>query len=113
MDAALRPTVESLAVLDKRHTAAAHLRRAYEVVRDQGPLEEVEGRMLTYLEARREAAMEREAHDILVRAFRRRGLPSEELMAPARARIAREGGISHEHAVALGYAKVADLTGQS
>lgn len=112
MQHALKAAATALASLDHRQSAESHTRRAWEVVKNAGPLAEVDSRILGHLEARIATCQERQAFQGKLDDYRRHGLPSEEVLEPARSRIAREHGISHDHATDLGYESVGDLTGQ-
>jgi hypothetical protein len=103
---------QHLAKLDHRYSADTHLRRAWEVVKEAGPLEQVDGRLLDHIESRIASKVEREAFRVRLQVYRRSDLPSEEVLAPARERVAAEGGISEGHAKALGYESRGDLTGE-
>lgn len=106
-----RLIARQLAGLDRTRSAESWTRRAYEAVRHAGPTEGLEERITEYLRGRIKAATEREAAAIRFQVSRRVGVVPEDLLAPGRVRIASEGGISHEHAVELGYESVADLLG--
>ena len=109
MHAALKVASEALAGMDHRHSPEGWMRRAWEVTRDQGPLDDVDERILSYLESRMAAATEREALGIQLQVFRQSGGLPDVVAAAARVRIAAEGGITHEHAQELGYGSVADF----
>jgi len=109
MEGALKAVAAEMAKADRRFTADGHVRRAYEVVKDDGPLEEVEARIAGHLQSRVDSAVEREAFRIRLQAYQHNGLPSEEVLAPARQRVARDGGVTNEHARDLGYQGLEDL----
>jgi hypothetical protein len=93
-----------LAGLTRNRTPGAWQERAADVVASRRA-ESVEG----YLQERIAAVVEGEALSIRIQAFRSdHGLP-DEVTGPARERIKREGGISHQHAQDLGYESVADF----
>jgi hypothetical protein len=98
-----------LARLDPVRSDQAWLRRAWDAAREAGPIEEAERAMVAYLEGRLAAQAEKLAFRTLLDIDRARARVSDEVTGPQRARLDRDGGLTHEHARDLGYEGLADL----
>lgn len=100
---------QNLASLSGRHSPETWLRRAFQAAQDEGvSVGQLDDRLDAYLDRRTEAATEQAAAAIRAQVARTSGVVPERLMAAERVRVAAEGGISHEHAVDLGYESLLD-----
>ncbi len=112
MSAALKATAEALAGFSGR-SSELWQRRAYEAVRNEGPVAGLIDRMQSYLEDRLKVANEREALSIRIQAFRTDpGVPDDQT-DPWRERIRQAGGLTQEHVQELGYTDLADFRRQA
>jgi hypothetical protein len=107
----LKATVQGLRSLHPRRTEQDWLRRAFEVNREAGPLDEVEDRMAAWLHERIVAAQGSQALTTKVREF----VSEPSGLTPELEQVARDKvrqGITHERAVELGYESLDDMRRQ-
>lgn len=100
-----------LADLDPRHSHQGWLTRAERAATSRLDVDRSQ-QELEYLEGRLEASCEKQAFQVLLQVYRAGGLPPEDVIQASREKVAKAGGISQAHAVALGWDSVAALTGE-